>query len=473
LTPEQKAVAETKIYGAPVSTSIPISTPSLKLNIPTYTSTPQSTAPYYSPVSYISGIPSPTLNIPSNLQSFGGGSISSYLPTTNVTDILKNPVIDVSKIQAPITPSFVSAVNDTSAKANNFLTAMGQYQTLLQQQQEQMKTWYEESQKAIAGRPKLDIATIQKQLQEQYGIPANYSQLQSISPEIVGLTQQLAGLTGREQQALLTSEQRLAPMTFIRGEQSLIQRNYANQRMALSAELSAKTAVAEMYRGNISLAQSLVSNAVNSMVYNYNQQIDDWNLFYNLYGDYIKTIDSTTQDALNKSYNELIHERDGLEEDYNYKLNLQVDAAGKGIDLGWTIQQIQTMSKEEATGLYSEAMAKISGVSVGWTNAENYIQENIKANTITPQNANIIAPTIYATLKKGTNLTDSDLKALLGQYGVAELNGMWSYTPTWSPTGTTITPSATQTTGGILYPWKAEFWKEAQRELKETFGIEL
>jgi len=125
----------------------------------------------------------------------------------------------------------------------------------------------------------------------------------------------------------------------------------------------------------------------------------------------------------------------------------------------------------------------------GWANAETYIQSNITAENIGSE----AMATIYATIKKSTDLTDSDIKALMAQYGmIPDAIGGWSYRPVWTPLATSGLGPATGVTApltpaqqgiaqkkkeygttGPLWPWTKAFWQEANRELKETFGIEL
>ena len=89
-----------------------------------------------------------------------------------------------------------------------------------------------------------------------------------------------------------------------------------------------------------------------------------------------------------------------------------------------------------------------------WGNAENYILKNIQAGAVSPEDMT----SIYANLKRNTKLIDSDLKALMAQYGMVDMYGIWIYMPMGGeisiPGGEGITPEEEK-------PW----WKKAASEV--------
>lgn len=64
--------------------------------------------------------------------------------------------------------------------------------------------------------------------------------------------------------------------------------------------------------------------------------------------------------------------------------------------------------------------------SIDWENAEEYIKGEL--DDIAKGRIGDIA-TLYAEIKKGTKLTDSDIKALMAKHGMVEMQGIWIYFP--------------------------------------------
>jgi len=222
-----------------------------------------------------------------------------------------------------------------------------------------------------------------KGLHEQYGIPEYYERLQSQIPKIDALNRQMIDLQTREQQSLMASEQRMAPMTFIRGEQALIQRQYAVEKASVAAQLGAETALAEMYKGNINMARTLIGDVVQALTYDYNQQVADWEMNFNLYQDYFSALDSSTQKSLDMAYNEIVRQRDRKEKEYYTLLNAWLELKAQGVE-PFPFNKIKNMDYEEGmkkiaetiaaqpaeTDMLSVAEAKSLGVPYGTTRAQ-------------------------------------------------------------------------------------------------------
>lgn len=283
-------------------------------------------------------------------------------PTISADELKEEPPIDLSKIQTPL-PDLVTealgGIYDKSAGVTDFYTEQRERIAKLEEQMAtERKGVLETMKELVTGRPTIDVAAEMKKMYAEWGIPEYFEKIKAIEPEIVSLRERLTKLDEREQTSLIAAEQRGMPMTYIRGEQALVQRQYAVQRAGISAELGAKTAIAEMYRGNIDLARSLVSDTVNALTYNVQQQRQDMEALYEFYGDYLSTLDTATQRDLANIRADLEKEEKIQREDYLAKLNLMTDAAGKGIDLGLTTQDIKDRSLEEITETYSKKVAE-------------------------------------------------------------------------------------------------------------------
>jgi len=252
------------------------------------------------------------------------------------------------------------------ANQNIFTTSQG-ITGVLQQMWEQQQKALEEAQKQQAGLvakfkewigKQPSVEEVVERERQRWQVPQTFEKIQALIPEISSLQEQINQLNVREQQALLNAEQRLAPMEFIRGEQALIQRQYAIERSALSAELGAKTALAQMYQGNISLARSLISDTIQAMTYDIQQKRQDFEFFYNANRDYIKTLEAKQQNVFNNILQQLREEEERKREEYQQKLQLILDAAAKGVNLGLSTEQLKEMSLEEVSGIYAREVGE-------------------------------------------------------------------------------------------------------------------
>ena len=61
-----------------------------------------------------------------------------------------------------------------------------------------------------------------------------------------------------------------------------------------------------------------------------------------------------------------------------------------------------------------------------FTSAENYILKNIQTGATSPDDM----ATIYSEIQRNTGLNISEIKGLLGKYGMSESGGFWTYLPT-------------------------------------------
>jgi len=279
--------------------------------------------------------------------------------------------------------AFMDIATETGAILSEGAELHQIYQDMLKQLAEQQKTFFDKAKEMIAGRPKIDMEAIMKGLHEQYGIPEYYERLQSQIPKIDALNRQMIDLQTREQQSLMASEQRMAPMTFIRGEQALIQRQYAVEKASVAAQLGAETALAEMYKGNINMARTLIGDVVQALTYDYNQQVADWEMNFNLYQDYFSALDSSTQKALDMAYNEIVRQRDRKEKEYDTLLNAWLELKAQGAE-PFPFNKIKNMDYEEGmkkiaetiaaqpteADMLSVAEAKSLGVPYGTTRAQ-------------------------------------------------------------------------------------------------------
>ena len=302
-----------------------------------------------------------------------GQSSGGTLETTSPFDIgamdiggLNTLGIDISKLSAGLPENYLQSVSDIISKTAGLVfqneEQRKQWEAIQEQVYKQQEGAFQTRAGMLAQRPQFDMTGAIQTLQQQYGIPQSWSALQGLIPDIASLQTRLAALEAREQQGLLAIEGQPIALPAITGEQAQFKKLIAAERSGISAELGAKAAIAEMYRGNIQMARSLISDTVQALMFDYNQKVVEFDMFYDLYGEFIDTLDKRTQNALDMGYDALIHDRDRAEAEYDQKLQWYVEAISKNAGEPYSFGQIKTISLEEAGKRYAERMATVSEV---------------------------------------------------------------------------------------------------------------
>jgi hypothetical protein len=174
------------------------------------------------------------------------------------------------------------------------------------------------------------MADTMNQQYEKWGIQGMFDQIKTWSEEANAVRQNIATLQDQQNQALLSTEGQAVSLATIKGRQSIIARQYDSKIAAESARLAGYGAMIESTRGNLSMAQSFVSQFVEAATYDYQVKRDTLQQFYNynkdmfsyLGGQYESAIKNMV-DAADKEYQQQLADRR-----YVMELSLQFGTAG-------------------------------------------------------------------------------------------------------------------------------------------------
>ena len=289
------------------------------------------------------------------------------LPAVNLKDI---PALDITPTSVPkiTADSFETLKNQaitalaSATSQDEFLKAQQelfkQQQLELQGQQTEQKGWLDKAKELITGRQK--TADILKTEQERLGIPAMWSNVQTLIPEIGALNTRLAQLQTAEMSEVSNIQQNPQySVQFASREATRVSREYAIKQAGVSAELGAKTALIQAYQGNIDAARNMVSDIVNAMNYDTNQKLQDYNTFIDNNQNFINNLETSQKDILNdiQRYWETKDKQD--RDDLKYKWDRVIDAADKRVNLGLGATDVAKMSKEEIDALYEQKVSSV------------------------------------------------------------------------------------------------------------------
>lgn len=372
---------------------------------------------------------------------------------TGVPDTTKD---SLESLKTQATTALASATSqDEFFKAQQEL--FKQQQEELSKQKEEQKGFIDKAKEFITGRDSLSETL--KAEQEKLGIPVMWDSVKALIPEIGSLQAQLAQLQTAEATEVTNIQQNPQySVQFASREAQRVSRDYAIKQSGISAELGAKTALMQAFQGNITAARNMVSDIVSAMKYDTDQKFQDIKFFVDNNQSFIDGLDKSQQAILTniESYWETKSKNEGA--DYKSKLDMIIDAANKGVNLGIGIPDVKKMSLEDVVRLYQSKVsvsvaaenAKKEGLETGGLTLFDDILQSAIDIGASPSGA-AQAAVLFAE-QQGISLTEKERATLINK--AKEMKPTTKAEPTPEPT---ITPKQ-----------KQEQFKQAGKSVKET-----
>lgn len=177
--------------------------------------------------------------------------------------------------------------------------------------------------------------------QSERGVEGDLNLTRGLIGEIGGLRTQLANLKteGQLQIEALSGQGRGIPLSIIQGQQAKTQRQNSIRQAGVAAELGAKSATLQALQGNISLAQKLAKDAVDAELFDFKQELQDYNELFELNEDIIDSLDDETRTLLEDNRDEARRQLDEAREDKDKVAGLMVDNPKANISLSDTFEE--------------------------------------------------------------------------------------------------------------------------------------
>src|SRR3990167_8827726 len=192
----------------------------------------------------------------------------------------------------------------------------------------------------------------------QYGLTKEtFAKQQALNTELAAYQTQLVDLDTKEAQAMEQSANRLAPMTFIRGEQAQIQRNYAIQKAGIGAKAGVAGAQIQAVQGNIVQAQQMASKAVELAVYEQKQRVDDLRYFIDLNRDIYDSLGKEKKGIMDEILAENVAELERRTTEKQAIMQLMLDTPSAE----WSGLDFNSLTLEQAFRIASQEKAKLAG----------------------------------------------------------------------------------------------------------------
>jgi len=302
------------------------------------------------------------------------GSVEQQIQ--DITKQVQGLTSQVGGFKMPEAPQYTGGIGDAQG-------SMSFYQSLIAEQQKQAQEYERQRQEAqakqaterqgildyIRGIPQRTEDYTQQQYANLGIQPAEYfASQQARIAELDTLSQQYNAKEAEKVQALEKSSQRLAPMSFIRGEQALVERQYNNVLSTMAANINAKTAIMEMEQGNFNQAQNFINQAVSNYTWSLQTELSMLTTFYEENRDIINSLDNKYQNALNQV---IALKQDEYNQTYNEKMQvaqLMIDNPQAAITINDTLETAaQKIQQSGGTAAYQLQLAQERRIGAGET----------------------------------------------------------------------------------------------------------
>ncbi len=299
--------------------------------------------------------------------------------TTAEGKVLLPPTINATEIKPSITPDLgvLPPVENKSVSA--LTTATAGLPAMYQQQYTDWLTQKAETEKAmgaqpgenlwtkmveaVKGKPTANATQAQATAQAQYQVPEWLQKVQEQSVKVASLQGEIDKINVLQLQEIDRTRAQLAnvPTYIIDRQENQINREYASQKAYKAAELGGEAALLQAYSGNLTEARNLVTDAVSAYTYDTQQKRADFDSLYNIYGDWIQSLDKEQQTILDNARTEAIRQEDNAKKDATDVMNTMLKYPNAGIKITDTPAQ----ATEKAMAVAPTEKPSIFGTAEG------------------------------------------------------------------------------------------------------------
>jgi len=316
--------------------------------------------------------------------------------TLSASSVSSSPTFNAGIINAPTPQSVINSISNilsSSAGTADYVSGLQKSQADL------LKMYQDQSQSVLAkmqentNQPNVSITDELKKLQQQYGIPDYLDKISAIAPEISAIQEKINAIDQREAQAIENVRGKAISEFTAQGQEAALKRQAAIERSGYAAELGVKQAMIESYKGNITQARSLISDAVQAYTFDIQQKNDDMDRMYKFYGDFIGQLDKNTQNQLSIVKDELKNERERQINNANTIGEMMLKYPNSGIKFSDTVQQATIKARPEAA---SQALKnQIGNKDVIQYYADQVSSGNLDLSNVPSETRNAVAQILY------------------------------------------------------------------------------
>lgn len=283
---------------------------------------------------------------------------------------------NLSQGQQPIQTGVKPSENESVSSIDAMLAG---YQEQFKQATEAMKT----SSENVSNAPQFSATETLNQQMESSGINQALQQSNSLIAEANVIREGIAKLEDAKNQEILSMREKGGvSQTTMNARENIAEMKWNSRISAESAKLSGYAATIDALNGNITRAQSFITQAVNAATYDQEQNLNRLTQTYEMNKDLFTSLGSQYQNAFNQAIQIRQQELSDAKAEKKSILQLQADAAANyGVVLDLT-----GMNYEEASKAYAQAVSPIQAQGLAVERAKALSGLNSVPSTI-PANA--------------------------------------------------------------------------------------
>lgn len=182
-------------------------------------------------------------------------------------------------------------------------------------------------------RPKLDIATTEKEAEERYGIPelqreysASFAKLQALQNQSQAL--ELERLAKKENLLSIPSSS-----SYRSAEEASIDRIYNLKQAKLSGDIMVESGYVQIAQNNLSEARNMVDKAINYYLMEFEYEKDKFDNLFSIYGSWIEALSQEEQNILTQARADLENKEKDEKERMMMLGELLLQYPSAGIDI--------------------------------------------------------------------------------------------------------------------------------------------
>lgn len=227
---------------------------------------------------------------------------------------------------SPVEPGGVSSID----------AMLAGYQEQFKQATEAMKT----SSENVANAPQFSATDFLQQQTQQAGIPEALKQTNTLIAEANVIRENIAKLEDQKNQEILSMREKggVSQVT-LSARENIAEQKWNSRISAESAKLSGYAATIDALNGNITRAQSFITQAVNAATYDQEQNLNRLTQTYEMNKDLFSSLGSQYQNAFNQAINIKQQELSDAKAEKNKVGTLMINYPNAGITLDMSYEQ--------------------------------------------------------------------------------------------------------------------------------------
>ena len=195
----------------------------------------------------------------------------------------------------------------------------------------------------ITKKPKVEAEEALKKAKAKFEVPELLSKTQQQSVKVAQLKGDIDKLDIERLNELQLLEQRMigtgATMRFLTGEKGEMNRQYDIKKAYMAANLGAEATLLQAYSGNLDLARDMANDVVQAYTFDITQKRQDFDTLFNVYGDWINSLDTEQKDILNNARQDAIREEQNTKVEKAQIMNWLIEYPNAGIRVTDTIEE--------------------------------------------------------------------------------------------------------------------------------------